>query len=357
MDAEKDVEDFRLPCHGLHLSQGVVFLLRPEGAFHGCGSHSGELFPYESAFIVLRQFSAFLCEIGFNMPCLAQFAVLVAGVAVVTRKFSHVHTKEPSVKRDAMLQAGALVEGVEGDFLYKGYSVDLYVVALGSELNVLVLLSSHDWADVRLADADNSAGDALTCVTTVEVVVLLAVYLGDDINVREVYLFQGLVTMMLSLQAAYLLQYLPQKGQFTADKPSGLLVLVAALLHISHVRLCHVKVLGPGTVDAKGFARLAHGGVGLLYALPQQLRICRIAHTALVAGGIGEQCVQVLHVWLPCLGKRSLDRLYLQMAGQLRHHLVDNLVARQRFHWMNPDAAEYLVVNVAVELLHQHGRG
>lgn len=75
--------------------------------------------------------------------------------------------------------------------------------------------------------------------------------------------------------------------------------------------------------------------VGLLYALPQQLRICRIAHTALVAGGIGEQCVQVLHVWLPCLGKRSLDRLYLQMAGQLRHHLVDNLVVRQRFHWMN----------------------
>lgn len=183
MDAEEDVEDFGSPRHGLHLSQGVVLLLRSEGAFHSRSPHSGELFPHEMTFVGLWQPPAFLRKVGCDALSLAQFTVLVARVAVVTCEVMQFHPEEPLVERDAMMQAGALIEGVEGELLDEGYPVDLYVVALGSELNVLVLLASHDRADVRLADADDSVGDALAGVTTIKVVALLAVDLSDDIDV------------------------------------------------------------------------------------------------------------------------------------------------------------------------------
>ncbi len=183
MDAEEDVEDFGSPRHGLHLSQGVVLLLRSEGAFHSRSPHPGELFPHEMTFVGLRQLPAFLRKVGYDAQCLAQFTGFVARVAVVTCEVMQFHPEEPLVERDAVMQAGALIEGVEGELLDEGYPVDLYVVALGPELNVLVLLASHDRADVRLADADYSVGDALAGVTTIKVVALLAVDLGDDIGV------------------------------------------------------------------------------------------------------------------------------------------------------------------------------
>ena len=106
MDAEEDVEDFGSPRHGLHLSQGIVLLLRSEGAFHSRSPHSGELFPYEMTFVGLWlwQLPAFLRKVGYEAQCLAQFTVLVARVAVVTCEVMQFHPEEPLVERDAMIR-------------------------------------------------------------------------------------------------------------------------------------------------------------------------------------------------------------------------------------------------------------
>lgn len=162
------------------------------------------------------------------------------------------------MKRDAVFQACALVEEVEGNLLDEGDTIHLDVVTLGSELHVLVLLTTHYLADIGLTDTDDSVRDALAGVITLEVVVLMAVDLSDDGDVGEVDIFPNVTILLFTLYAAYLLKNLPQKVKFPADELPGLRMTMASLLHISPVGAAHIEILRSWTMDFEGFAYLTH---------------------------------------------------------------------------------------------------
>ena len=65
-----------------------------------------------------------------------------------------------------MRQACAFTEGVERKLLDKRDSICLDVVALGPKLDSLDLLSSHYRANIRLADAHDTVGYALSCTSS-----------------------------------------------------------------------------------------------------------------------------------------------------------------------------------------------
>lgn len=100
-------------------------------------------------------------------------------------------------------------------------------------------------------------------------------------------------------------------------------------------------------------AQLAHRRIALLDPFPQQLRVSRITHLALIARRICVHRVQILHVRSPLVGEYALELLYLQLPCKFQHYVVQQLVVRQWACRIYYHVAEYLVVDVAVQLFHQ----
>ena len=73
-----------------------------------------------------------------------------------------------------------------------------------------------------------------------------------------------------------------------------LALAMLALLPVCQVRLLHVNELCSRTMDSQPPAQLAHRLVTLLYPFPQQLRVRRIPHLALIAGRIRVHRIQIL---------------------------------------------------------------
>ena len=86
---------------------------------------------------------------------------------------------------------------------------------------------------------------------------------------------------------------------------------------------------------------------------PQQLRVCRITHLALIARRICVHRVQVRHVRSPLVGEYALELLYLQLPCKFHHYVVQQLIVCQWACRIYYHVSEYLVVHVAVQLFHQ----
>ena len=128
---------------------------------------------------------------------------------------------------------------------------------------------------------------------------------------------------------------------------------VLALFPVCQVRLLHVKELCPGTVDSQSDAQLAHRRIDLLNPFPQQPRVCRITHLALIAHRICVHRVQVLHVRSPLVGEYAQELLYLQLPCKFHHYIVQQLIVCQWACRIYYNVAEYLVMDVAVQLFQQ----
>ena len=68
------------------------------------------------------------------------------------------------------------------------------------------------------------------------------------------------------------------------------------LYPVCQVCLLHVNELCSRMMDSQALAQLAHRLVTLLYPLPQQLRVRRIPHLALIAGRIRVHRIQILQI-------------------------------------------------------------
>ena len=128
---------------------------------------------------------------------------------------------------------------------------------------------------------------------------------------------------------------------------------VLALFPVPQVRLLHVNELCPGAVDSQSAAQLAHRRIALLDPIPQQLRVSRMTHLALIARRFCAHRVQVLHVRSPLVGEYALKLLYLQLPCKFHHYVIQQLVVRQWPCRIYYHVAEYLVVYVAVQLFQQ----
>ena len=151
---------------------------------------------------------------------------------------------------------------------------------------------------------------------------------------------------MVPHNLTYLLQYLTEQVKQPACNLPRLAPVALALFPVCQVCLLHVKELCPGTVDSQSAAQLAHRRIALLNPFPQQLRISRIPHLALIARRICVHRVQVLHVWSPLVGEYALELLYLQFPGKFHHYIVQQLIVCQWPCRIYYHVAEYLVVDV-----------
>ena len=75
-----------------------------------------------------------------------------------------------------------------------------------------------------------------------------------------------------------------------------LALAMPASLTVCQVCLLNVNELCSRAMDPQPLAQLAHRLVTLLYPFPQQLRVRRIPHLALIAGRIRVHRIQVLHI-------------------------------------------------------------
>ncbi len=185
-------------------------------------------------------------------------------------------------------------------------------------------------------------------------VFLLTVHPRDDFQIIFLPDSQHVFCILIApLDLTYLLQYLAEQVKQPACNLPRLAPAVLALFPVCQVRLLHVKELCPGTVDSQSAAQLAHRRIALLDPFPQQLRVSRITHLALIARRICAHRVQVLHVRSPLVGEYALELLYLQLPCKFHHYVVQQLVVRQWPCRIYYHVAEYLVVDVAVLLFHQ----
>lgn len=196
--------------------------------------------------------------------------------------------------------------------------------------------------------------DAFPAVIVLKVVLLLEVHPCDDFYIA---LFsdsqQVLRILMVPHNLTYLLQYLAEQVKQPACNLPRLAPAVLALFPVCQVRLLHVKELCPGTVDSQFAAQLAHRRIAFLDPFPQQLRVCRITHLALIARRICVHRVQVLHVWSPLVGEYAMELLYLQLPGKFHHYVVQQLIVCQWACRIYYHVAEYLVMDVTVQLFQQ----
>lgn len=115
-------------------------------------------------------------------------------------------------------------------------------------------------------------------------------------------------------------------------------------------RWCRL-VAGPAL--AKLLARLANQRPKPFAALPEPLDISRIAHVALVAGGVHHALVLALDVALPTLEHQLLHGLDVQDAAKAVAYGAYYLAVLQRMCPVDEDAAEELHVEAPVERLYQ----
>ena len=205
-----------------------------------------------------------------------------------------------------------------------------------------------------LAETHYPVGDAFPAVIVPEVVLLLAEHPRDDFQITFLPDSQQVFCILIApLGLTYLLQYLAEQVKQPACNLPRLAPAVLALFPVCQVRLLHVKELCPRTVDSQSAAQLAHRRIALLNPFPQQPRVCRITHIALIAHRICVHRVQVLHVRSPLVGEYALKLLYLQLPCKIHHYVVQQLVVCQWACRIYYHVAEYLVVDVAVHLFHQ----
>ena len=186
-------------------------------------------------------------------------------------------------------------------------------------------------------------------------VLLLAVHPRDDFQITFLSDSQQVFCILIApLDLTYLLQYLAEQVKQLACNLPRLVPAVLALFPVCQVvRLLHVKELCPGTVKSLSPVQLAHRPIALLYPFPQQLRVSRMTHLALIARRICAHRVQVLHVRSPLVGEYALKLLYLQLPCKFHHYVIQQLVVRQWPCRIYYHVAEYLVVDVAVQLFLQ----
>ena len=176
MDPEEDVQDFRHLHPRLDPPHRVMLLLSPEGSFHCRSPHSCEILPHKVLLPLLLGPLAFLDERSMDTIRCAQLAVCVACIAGVAAYLLYVHSEQPLVHLDTVRESRPFIEGVERQFLNERDPIHQDVVALGSELNILCFLASHDRSHIRLVHAHDPVRDALAGIAAPEVVVLLAVH-------------------------------------------------------------------------------------------------------------------------------------------------------------------------------------
>ena len=202
-----------------------------------------------------------------------------------------------------------------------------------------------------LAETHYPVGDAFPAVIVPEVVLLLTAHPRDDFQITFLSDSQQVFFILMApLNLTYLLQYLAEQVEQPACNLPRLAPAVLALFPVCQVRLLHVKELCPGTMDSQSAAQLAHRPIALLDPFPQQLRVSRITHLALIARRILAHRVQILHVRSPLVGEYALKLLYLQLPCKFHHYVVQQLVVCQRACRIYYHVAEYLVVDVAVQL-------
>ena len=202
-----------------------------------------------------------------------------------------------------------------------------------------------------LAETHYPVGDAFPAVIVPEVVLLLTAHPRDDFQITFLSDSQQVFFILMApLNLTYLLQYLAEQVEQPACNLPRLAPAVLALFPVCQVRLLHVKELCPGTMDSQSTAQLAHRPIALLDPFPQQLRVSRITHLALIARRILAHRVQILHVRSPLVGEYALKLLYLQLPCKFHHYVVQQLVVCQRACRIYYHVAEYLVVDVAVQL-------
>ena len=217
-----------------------------------------------------------------------------------------------------------------------------------------MLNSYHYPSQMWLAETHYPVGDAFPAVIVPEVVLLLAVHPRDDFQITFLPDCQHVFCILIApLNLTYLLQYLAEQVNQPACNLPRLAPAVLALFPVCQVRLLHVKELCPRTAKSQSAAQLAHRRIALLDLFPQQLRVSRITHLALIARRICVHRVQVLHVRSPLVGEYALELLYLQLPCKFQHYVVQQLVVRQWACRIYYHVAEYLVVDVAVQLFHQ----
>lgn len=190
-----------------------------------------------------------------------QLTVGVAGIVGITSYLLHIHSEQPLVHLDAVRESRPFIEGVEGQFLDEREPIHQNIVAFGSELHILHFLASHDWSHIGLVHAHDPVWDALAGIAAPEVVVWLAVHCRDDCY-RLVLPLREKAFLL-----PHLLQYLAQQVKKTSRYLPGLALRVLALLAVRQVRLLHIQILRPRTMDFQLDARLAHHLISLLYAL------------------------------------------------------------------------------------------
>ena len=152
MNAEEDVQDLRFLLSGLDPTQGVMLLPRSEGSLHRRRSHSRKFLSLKVFLPFLLRALAFLDKGCLDAITCAHLTVGITGITRVTAYLLHVHSEQPLMHLDAVSQPCTLVEGVEGQLLNERYPVHQDVVALGSELNTLHFLASHDWPHKLMAN-------------------------------------------------------------------------------------------------------------------------------------------------------------------------------------------------------------
>ena len=96
-----------------------------------------------------------------------------------------------------------------------------------------------------------------------------------------------------------------------------------------------------------------HIVASLLYPFPQQLRVSRTTHLALIARRIRIHRVQILHIRSPLVGECTLELLYLLLPCKFHHYVVQQLIVCQWPCRIYYHVAEYLVMDVAVQLFQQ----
>ena len=127
-------------------------------------------------------------------------------------------------------------------------------------------------------------------------------------------------------------------------------------LPVCQVRFLDIDELCPRTMEIEPAAQLTHYLVRLLYPFPQQLRVRRITHLALITGRVRVHRIKILHVRLPHLGEQILLLLDFQFLRHFHCYRIQKFVVRQGTCRIYRDVAEDLEVDVPVQLLKQFGK-
>ena len=157
VDAEKEKQCLAAGVACRYPAYAVVLFLIAETALHGGRAQSAD---YPSCGANVGIFFLWLRAFAYKAGSYAVFGavppVVVVGIDCVGSDSGHFDACQFLLIFNALLEPYALVEGFEGVMLDEGYSVNLYVVDLGSELHALVLLASDYGTDIGAVYADNA---------------------------------------------------------------------------------------------------------------------------------------------------------------------------------------------------------